>query len=278
MPESSRRRLSKTRAAITGEHPSASRAGLGRDGSLGLDSCTTAQRRFRALLALHLFNTEPGPFSGAYAFLTYSVAMSPRHDLLVVIRRDAIPNLAGRLLPYDDGSGNVSGLRVAGLEPARLCHLVHVPTGARMVITDREHFPHTAPRDIPERTTGPTGPGLDLPVSAAEQHVADIVDELPDPMLRLLAGLTVRVGTADPHGRWSLGYWSAPRSELSGIGNLWEMRWQREPDARHIADALTDPVAGIAGAHAVVDRGGRYLDVTLQDARLRLRRVGSDGE
>ncbi|GIM97654.1 hypothetical protein [Paractinoplanes toevensis] len=147
--------------------------------------------------------------------MTYTLAMSPRHDLLAVIRRGAIPNLAGRLLPHHDRTGRVSGLRVAGLEPFRLYHLVHVPTGARMVIADREHFPRTAHGDIPEEAFGPRGPGLDVPVSASEQHVTDIVDELSDPMLRLLAGLVVRVCTVGPGERWSLGVL------VRRVGALW---------------------------------------------------------
>jgi hypothetical protein len=280
MPESVRHRQGKVRAAITGEHPSASRAGLGRDGSLGFDSCTQAQRQFRALLALHLFNTGIGPpYTAASAFLTYTVAMSPRHNLLAVIRRGAIPNLAGRLLPNPGhGIGRVSGLRVAGVVPFRLYDLVHVPTGARMVISDQEHFLRSASSDIPDKMFGPRGPGLDVPVDTSEQRVADMVAALPDPMLRLMAGLVVRFCTVGPGKRWSLGYWSTEWSELSGIADRWEMRWHHEPDPSQVACALTDPIAGIAGAQAVAGLGGRYIDVVLDGARLRLRRRSSRGE
>jgi len=229
-------------------------------------------------MALHLFNTASGRFPSASAFLTYTLAMSPRHDLLAVIRRDAIPNLAGRLLPHPDGGGRVSGLRVVGLEPLRLYDLVHVPTGARLVITDRERFPRTAHGTIPEQVFGPRGPGLDVPLSESERQVADIIDALPDPMLRLLAGLTVRVCSVHPDGLWSLGYWSVEWSELSGAENSWEMRWQRHPDPREVADALTDPVFGIAGARSLPGLDGRSIDVMVDGARLRLRQVGRRGE
>ncbi|GIM97655.1 hypothetical protein Ato02nite_094480 [Paractinoplanes toevensis] len=76
-------------------------------------------------------------------------------------------------------------------------------------------------------------------------------------------------------GRW--GYWSGG-SELSGAADRWEVRWQREPDPRHIAYALTDPVAGIPGAQSVAEPGGSYIDVTLDGASLRLRRADGRGQ
>lgn len=275
MPNSVQHRLGAQRAAITDEPPSASRAGIGRDGRLGFDNCSAAQRRFRALLALHVFNTSdmPEPFGpgSAAAFLTYTVAMSPRHDQLVVIRDNAIENITGRLIPDRDGEFGVAGLRVAAIVPYRTHHLLHVPTGARMVITHRPVFPSA--EAVAARRGAPTGwgPGPDVPLSASEQRAIAIAESFSVPMQRLLAGLMVRVNANDPGGRWSLWHWSTWVSQLDGAGDQCELRWERRPEPHHIAAALTDPVAGIAGATSTLGRYGEYTDIVLDGARLRLR-------
>jgi hypothetical protein len=275
MPESVRHRLGAQRAAFTDEPAAASRAGIGRDGRLGFDECSAAQLRFRTLLALHVFNTSdaPDPFGcrSAAAFLTYTVAMSPRHDQLAVIRTNAIENITGRLMPDHDGDYGVAGLRVAGVIPYRTHHLVHVPTGARMVITDQPVFPSVEVVAARRDTSTERGPGPDLPLSASEQQAIAIADSLSIPMQRLLAGLMVRVNANDPGGRWTLWHWSTRRSLLDGTGDRCELRWERRPDPHHIAAALTDPAAGIHGATSALGRYGAYTDVTLHGARLRLR-------
>src|SRR5689334_21064348 len=127
MPTSARHRLGTLRAGFTAEPAPASLAGIGRDKRLGCDDCTSGQRRCRALLALHLFNTGGGapPFGSATAaaFLTYSTAMSLRHDLLAVINGGAVDNIAGRLLPNEHGDYGVAGLRLTARRTSNLYHL-----------------------------------------------------------------------------------------------------------------------------------------------------------
>ena len=249
MPESVRHRLGAQRSAITDEPATASRAGIGRDGHLGFDDCSAARRQFRALLALHVFNTSdaPEPFGSgsAAALLTYTVAMSPRYDQLAVIRTNAIENIAGRLLPNSDGEYGTAGLRVAATIPYRTHHLIHVPTGAQMVITQQPTFPTAQAITARRGAARGWGPGPDVPLRNSEQQVIDVTESLSIPMQRLLAGLLVRFNANDPGGRWTLWHWSARRSHLHGTGDQCELRWERHPEPHHIAAALTDPVAGI---------------------------------
>ncbi len=101
MPSSSRHLLRDIRRSYTGEDKLAAKAGLGRR-CLGLDRCTPAQRRFRALMALHLFNDYGSEVVGrkiysAHAFLSYDMIASPWYDQMVFIVPMAVRNAFSRL-------------------------------------------------------------------------------------------------------------------------------------------------------------------------------------
>src|SRR4051794_25566611 len=179
MPSSRRRAMADLRASYTREPVQAARAGVGR-GDLGLDQCSAAQRRFRTLLALHLFNRglglEPFASSGVSAFLSYTATMSPQHDVLTVVLDSAVENVASRLLSTPTVPHGVAGLRVVAGRYARLYHLVHVPTGARMVITGRFPFA-SADSMLTSRTPSMIVrdfPGVGLPLSADETRACSM--------------------------------------------------------------------------------------------------------
>lgn len=56
MPRSTHKTIARARMQYLGEPRTAALGAVPRDGSLGLDTCSTEQRRLRALMALGLFN------------------------------------------------------------------------------------------------------------------------------------------------------------------------------------------------------------------------------
>jgi hypothetical protein len=114
--------------------------------------------------------------------------MSARYDLLAVIRGDSVENLVGRLMPDKSGQYGVAGLRVVAAHPHRTYHLLHLPTGARMVITDRPAFASVDVVTARNRKGGKGWPGADLPLSDPEQEAVHLAGALSPAMERLLAG------------------------------------------------------------------------------------------
>jgi hypothetical protein len=101
------------------------------------------------------------------------------------------------------------------------------------------------------------------------QKATAIASSLSAPMQQLLAALTVRVGTNDPAGRWTMWHCLADQSQLGGDGDRWKLQWKGQPSPPDLVGALTDPIADLPGARSVAERFGRYIDITLGDARLR---------
>jgi hypothetical protein len=123
-------------------------------------------------------------------------------------------------------------------------------------------------------------------MSTAEKNVLIRLAQPSTPDARtLLAALVARFSAIDAHGQWAVGLWyrdplHRPNSperpdhmsrRLWGSGDEWEMRWNYHPRTEDISGALTDPVAGLRGAH-VVRRGGDRV-ISYGSARLTVGRL-----
>ncbi|MEV6447651.1 hypothetical protein [Amycolatopsis sp. NPDC051716] len=274
MPSSRRRSLRDVRRAYTGEDKKAAEAGVGR-GGLGVTHCSPVQRRFRATLAVHLFNENNGkpPFSdaelhSARAFLSYTMTVSPRYDELLCIVPGALENALSRLSSSSsDPRHRVPGLRVAASAPYQAYHLVDLVTGGRMTLARQSAYPSIA--DIRSGKPGKSSswarewPGLDVAISPVERAVRARIPAMTEEIEALLAALVACLDARDPAGEWALGlWWTDPlrRSitaghdggiSLWGSGGRWELAWTEHPDPDDIVGCLTDPHIGVPGAAAV---------------------------
>lgn len=293
MPSSTRRKLRDTRRSFTGEDKPTAEAGVGRH-DLGLDRCTPRQQRFRALLALHLFNTHlrgfplPSHVYSARAFLSYSMTVSPRYDHLLFIIPPAIENALGRLMaPRCLLRYGMPGLRIVAAHDHRAYHIVHLPTGARMTLASQVDFPSEA--EVRRRGprvglwTAQDYPGTDTPPAAGEQAALDAVPPMTPGIQALLAGLVSRLDARDPQKRWAIGQWwqdplRRPKPAryryddsmyLWGSGADWELRWLKHPQPEDVVACLTESRIGVPGAAATECRDG--WTISLDQSTLSLR-------
>ncbi|MDT8916082.1 hypothetical protein [Amycolatopsis sp. PS_44_ISF1] len=272
MPSSSRRNLRDIRRSYTGEDKASAEAGVSRDG-LGLDRCSPQQRRFRALLAIYLFNANvpDTPFDtqhSATAFLSYTMTVSPWFNTFVCVVPGAAENAVGRLLASsarDDLRYGVPGLRVAAGIDFGTYHLAHLPTGAKMVVTRRTDFPPLSElqRLGPYRKTWSSEHyvGAEVPMAEVEHEALSRVPSMPSGMERILAALVARLDVRDPSDKWALGLWwydpllrpsthdhqRRHRFALWGQGPKWELRWNGWPQPEDVIACLTAPVIGVSG-------------------------------
>ncbi|MGA6205479.1 hypothetical protein ACPESR_12045 [Nocardia testacea] len=294
MSASPRRRVYALRRSYTGEDAQAAKAGVGR-GKAGLVQFNSQQRRFRALLALSLLNYDSGghqhPTVSVYnasTFLTYSMIVSPRFDKLVFIVPSATENTVGRLLAAPGYPENgVPGLRVAATGKAagkafgQCFHLLHLPTGARAVITASSNF---------DALSGPGGevvddyPGPETPLADVERDALSGVPAMTDEIETMVAALVSYLNIRDPQGRWATGMWSwdplkrAERgglagsterfSRLWGAGRAWELSWNGYPYPEDLLACFTSPLVGIPGV-SVVHEADRW-QIRLGSSSLRL--------
>ncbi|MGP4013723.1 hypothetical protein [Streptomyces sp. 4N124] len=279
MPASLRRQAARLRASYTRETPSLAAPGIARHRhnapatgiGLGLDVCTAAQRRLRALLALGMFNHGPSslwPRHVSLADITrYTLVISPRYDDLVITAR-APYNVACWLVGRDRlPQIGLPGLRVESSydEGWRLRHL---PTGATMTVTGDHHG----------RLQGPTDPDSNysrlwtsnIPVSDEEHTTLNALPHLTADTETLLAALTIRLCTHAPDAGWDIGTWfndltdrpdrgHAHHRRLSVESDQCTLHWDSDPHPEDLQAALTDPVIGLAGATSHPTRGGWLL-------------------
>ncbi|WP_329072777.1 hypothetical protein [Amycolatopsis sp. NBC_01480] len=277
MPSSSRRKLRDIRRSYTGEDKVSAEAGVGR-GDLGLDRCSPQQRRFRAVLAVYLFNANvpDTPFDtqhSATAFLSYTMTVSPWFDTFACVVPGAVENVVGRLLA-SPGNGDlqygVPGLRVVAAVDFGTYHLVHLPTGAKMVIARRPDFP---PLSEVQRH-GPYGEtwsarhyvGAEIPLAAVEHEALSRLPSMPSGIERILAALVTRLDAHDPSDKWAIGMWwydpllrpnnqsyrRSHRFVLWGQGPKWELRWNGWPLPEDVIACLTAPIIGVPGLAATL--------------------------
>jgi hypothetical protein len=228
MPASKRRPRRDVRRSFTGEDKIAAERGLGR-ACLGLDRCSSGQRRFRALLALHLFNRyESMPdhvdVCSAHAFLSYTMIASPEHDRMVFIVPNAVPNAFGRLIGHpSDLQLGMPGLRLVAGDWSDTFHAIHLPTNAHVVFAARSDFepPSVVLRssgNLTERQTS-SFPFSDVPLSADEQNSLDHVPPMTPEIETLLAALVVRISARDPRRTWDIGnWWGDPCNDPNEVG------------------------------------------------------------
>lgn len=292
MFNSTRHVVAGIRAGYTEESMRSALAGVAPDGSLGLDACSPGQAELRALLALHLFNAGAASAFPAHSFVFalswYRITVSPRyHDLVLITDEpDKVMSYIVRQT-QDVHFGELAGLRVESFDKSVSgFRLRHLPTGASITVTADEsgHLGHTAtcPADYGSGRLA----NLDVPISTAEKDVLNRLMEPTTPDVRtLLAALVARFSAVDVCGQWAVGLWyrdplrrpnSPERPEhmsrrLWGDGEEWEMRWNYHPRIEDISGALTDPVAGLRGAH-VVRRGGDHV-ISYRGARLTVGRL-----
>lgn len=280
MPESPRRPLRDIRRSYTGEDKIAAKAGLGRR-CLGLDRCTPEQRRFRAQLALHVFNgygTEVVSREAVYRapdFLSYTMIASPRYDEMAFIFRTAPRNAFGRLIADSSCDFGMPGLRLLASDGFRTFHAVHHPTGARAVFAVRSDFETadlvarsmdtSVEHDLFERF-----PRAHIPLSAEEDAALNRIPPMTEEIEILLAALIARISAEDPSRTWAVGnWWGDPlrrpkppgyglESKLSlwGADHAWTLRWNRYPYPSDLISCLAAPEIGVTGAQAVEDGGG----------------------
>ncbi|WP_338765871.1 hypothetical protein V7968_41475 [Nocardia vulneris] len=289
MPSSTRRRLRDIRMAYTREDCMAAAAGISRAGiglcATGLSDCTPQQRRFRALFALSLFNFDSAgrsqPMVSVYnasTFLCYSMVVSPRFDRLVFVVPGAAENVVGRLLgsPSSLRSG-VPGLRLEAIGKAfgraygECFHLLHLPTGARAVVTASSNFEAIA-NCARGTTVLDRFPGPDLPLADVEREALDGVPAMTPESEALLAALVSYLDVRDPGRQWATGMWwwdpigrpkragLAPSFErfaqLWGCGDTWELKWNGYPYPEDLISCFTSSTVGLPGASAVKQADG----------------------
>ncbi|MEV4348894.1 hypothetical protein AB0J83_30930 [Actinoplanes sp. NPDC049596] len=287
--------LTRVRAEHTGEDLVTARQGVHRSG-LGLDECTPAQRSLRTLLGLHLFNggdksALPYP-SMVHVLTNYTLLMSPRYDNLVVIT-DAPANMAGYLVPVGQArrpgpSSSIPGLRLDQITGARRSdgpdyHLVHLPTGARMIVTQqrRTRF-ESRQSNGTRRPSGYPWWTSDIPVTTEEHDRSMNLLTPPDGIATIVNALVVRMRARDPHRQWAMGnWWNDPlqregrpcdchgsNRRLMPGGRHWLMEWCGYPYAADVAAMLSDPRFGLPDA--TVTPGSRHFTITLGNDTLRI--------
>ncbi|MGW4394941.1 hypothetical protein ACWEHA_06585 [Amycolatopsis nivea] len=278
MPSSARRKAGVVRRSFTGEDRMSAAAGVGR-GDLGFDRCSDSQRRFRAMLALHLFNEDfvGAPFTehrlrSARSFLSYTMTVSPRFDTLVCIVPGAPRNAVGRLLgPWaavEDGY-RIAGLRVEAAVNANVYHLLHLPTGGRMVVARQAAFRNATEINrggrVVRRDGASSFAGADIPMTLAERETLGRIPPMEPGIERMLAAIVARLDVRDPNREWAMGSWwydplgrpqvRVPRRErrrsLWGEGAEWELRWFGHPRIEDVTACLTSPILGLPRIRAI---------------------------
>ncbi|MFJ4680945.1 hypothetical protein [Kitasatospora sp. NPDC088783] len=262
MPGTNRTKAARVRIRYTGETREAAEAGARDERSSGLDDCSPEQLKLRTLLALGLFNRSIDLTSpirrGLHTLTAYTLTVSPRFKRLVLIA-DASCNVVCSLLPTPSGVTYLPGLRLKETHSCDTYTLLHVPTGAELVVTGNRHGKITGPAGLNRPREFLT---LDTPVGDVERDQPRRVPSVSHDAAVLLAGLVCRISTKDPNGAWAVGTWfsdplrrpgrleerEAYERGLFGSGDRWELRRGGFPYPEDVAAALTAPVAGIPGA------------------------------
>jgi hypothetical protein len=215
MSRSPRTALARLRAEYTGEHPTAARQGVGRNGDLGMDRCTPAQQQLRILIGAHLFNAGQisclAGSSFVHTITCYTLTMSPRYNELVLIA-ECPENVLGYLVPRGRGrTPELPGLRLLACDDWQTYRLIHLPTGARMTVTGNRRA------DLQDLSTqlATTCPDqwlsdwwtAEIPLTSAEQTSLRINPTPPADIAQMIRAVVVRLSARDPAGGWAMGNW-----------------------------------------------------------------------
>jgi hypothetical protein len=273
------------RARFTGEHATSAAAGVNpdEDGGSGLDHCSQAQRELRFLLGLYTFNSGPlgaeAIDRGIDSIIAYTMDVSPRDDELVLFA-ETPDNVAGYFVGDRLGGAGFPGMRLVEHPNSGTFCLLHLPTGARMTITNRDEAARHHSSGHPHMDHWITA---EQPLTDDEKSALSVVPVATPAMKTLIGGLFARIAAEDVDQRWSLGMWwwdplhrepalSRPRNgrsrRLWGAQDQWELTWDGNPFAADVVASLTDPFIGIAG----VTVSGKDPDyrVSLDGAMLRV--------
>ncbi|MGW4248288.1 hypothetical protein [Nocardia sp. NPDC004722] len=266
------------------------RGGSEKNYDLGFDRCPAAQRRFRAIMALFLLNTDEPPLD---------VVESPAHKL---VRRQSISRLLCYTMTFspqydefmilsDMPDHIIQSVRMPGLR--RNCVgdnqdsllLTHAPTGAHVRFVPWEQFHPSHRRDLKVYPLHFNDLPAEASLTEKEQAALDAVPEMHPDSERLLAGLVARLWASSQREGWTVSglTWDAlgrmfesPSAGpdfhfryLWGSGTEWILRWGglASVPAADVAQALTHRNIGIEGAH-VVHHGSNRSEVRLGDAAL----------
>ncbi|WP_328421740.1 hypothetical protein OG470_06490 [Micromonospora sp. NBC_00389] len=286
MPHTAHTAHARLRAAYTGEHITAARQGIGHIGDLGLDRCTVPQQRLRTLLATYLFDGAIAGTSIVSRLTHYSLTMSPRIDDLVVVT-DCPTNVLGYLVPSGEETGAIGlpGLRLNQVDGNETYRLVHLPTGARMTVTDQHRGVFDDARF--GVYTRDTGDGYrwwtpDVPLHATEQHMLQFNPSPSKGVAAILRALAMRLDARDIAGRWAIGHWfsdplqrATPTSfhdfrgrRLVGAGRRWHLQWDSYPYPKDLISMLLDETIGLPGVTATA--AGKAHDLHLNGHTLRI--------
>ncbi|MGW6699777.1 hypothetical protein [Nocardia sp. NPDC055049] len=277
-----RRQAVKTRAQYTGE-PISDAMHTSRQ-ACDLDRSTGAQRRMRAQLAIYLLNSTVSEIDArsearlrwhdSFGLLVNWLIFSPRYNELVLMT-DMPGHLAGKICDFP-------GIRVDRIDGSRgAITLRHIPTAGRLTF---QYLP--APRRRSWRHGGEYGEVcLSQQLHQFEKaemltsREASAMDALPvvhpDAEV-LLAAVTSRLSLSCRAEGWSVdalvwrstakvpdSVWIDPHIHCWGTATDWVLRWggSYARPASDIAQALTHPVVGLAGAWAEigVDRSIVYF-------------------
>lgn len=293
MPHSVRRRMIAQRRMFTGETTEQAAPGV-RGRSHGLDECSRAQRRFRAILAV-LMLTEHTDHNLGQDTVARCVASSVLRQMIriaawpeeLVLLSDIPHHLVQKVLPRDMGSTvhGIPGLRCLDADPVagRWYRFLHVGTGGVF----RLQYAGPTPEEYCFRPE-PDWPDSWNPVTSVqaltenEAHILAQIPEMHEDLETLLAGLIVRLSCQDPDNRWALGEldWDplrrgrpkavTYRRYLWGSGTDWTLHYNGPIPADDIAAALTDARIGITGARITsrhdglvrVERGTASLEIS----------------
>lgn len=311
MSRSSRIKLARLRASYSGERVTMAESAVGRQGELNIDACIPAQQRFRAQFAYFLFNCLlDGTFGskGMRDFTLGTIVMSPRFDELVVIAKCPV-GACSRIMPFARHSGTdgmpgvdaagryeiamsgMPGLRLVAMA-GNTVNLLHVTTGARVVITDKRSTNRWSDSNGGNAGRGPVDQSTadwwttDVPLTHNELGAIDHIPVMPLDIEQLLAGLTARLHFTDAQHSWSNNWFCDPgkrgnsgleaamlglvRRRLTGYGDHWRLEWTGYPHHTDIAAMITHPVIGLDGATARVV-GRAAIDVAYKSVILELR-------
>lgn len=258
---------------------------IGRSGAHGLDDCTDEQRRFRAQLALFLFNaTSTATWSHPQRHETIQhvrpawAALNrfwPSPDTLVVTTTS--PDALRRALVGEHANGTARGMPGLRYDHTNPPSFIHIPTGTTLRVQIS-----TPNSPLHKKKSG----GKNHTIISREQQLLNALPQITEDTEQPLAALLIRLPLADPDGIWTLskGHLNHTERKITNLstsppeidsyflierGSSLHFRWNRPIQAFDIAAALTDTLTGLAGATAVL-RLGHPLTVSYGTAKLNL--------
>ncbi|GAA4618408.1 hypothetical protein GCM10023195_82720 [Actinoallomurus liliacearum] len=191
---------------------------------------------------------------------------------------DVPHNVAGVLLPRRRSAREITRLPGLRLEEVRgygtyITH--HIPTGARLIVTDD---PSGKILDKPPGSTYLETLEGDALTDQEEAQLRQTPNMSPDAQL-LLSGLLCRATTKDPDDTWAIGNWfsdplwevrgeleTTEEIQLEGSDDHWKLTWIGFPYPGDVAATLTHPIIGIEGAVATSTK--KIIKITLGSATL----------